>query len=495
MKKLVLSLLLTACLSVGVTGESKGKVIETKNELHPYAVKMPEGWRYGYILPHTGKWIIPPSFEEAQPFGENGLAVIRQAGKLGLINKQGNFVVKPAYQMISPFQDGMAMVQTEDDWGFVTDHGRFINMPPAVSSAQLFKEGFAGIEIDGQWGFLNSEGQIAIAAEYDSVHEFNQGLAAVVKAGKWGYVNKDRQTVMKPELDNKPEFYGGYAAAACNGKWGYVSQAGNWAVEPRFEAALAFFDGLAAVKENGKWGFIDATGALVIGPQYDGAASFESGLAPVKINQHWGYIDKQGQVVIMPQFDRVTVFAGDLAPFLLNGLWGFINRSGEMVLQPQYEDVRFWGPQPEEKGQGLFWVSVAGKAGLLDSNGKLLLPLVFDEIKQLRFQEPKLEYIAVYQNQAYGILNMQGQWIIQPSLWRLPDTVYLAAKVAVIAGDFYGSDGKQIPNHYGNLLADGCRFGLNRQYEEANRAFAAAAQINPQDQAVNWAQEELRRQQ
>lgn len=90
---------------------------------------------------------------------------------------------------------------------------------------------------------------------------------------------------------------------------------------------------------------------------------------------------------------------------------------------------------------------------------------------------------------------MQGEWIIQPSLWRLLDTMYLAAKVAVIAGDFYGSDGKQIPKHYGNLMADGYRFGLNRQYEEANHAFSAATQINPQDGAVQWAQEELRLQQ
>lgn len=488
MEKFVISLLLTACLSVGMMAGSKGKNAEIREDLHPYAVKTPGGQRYGYIVPQTGVWVIPPSFEQALPFEANGLAKVMQDGKFGVIDKKGCFVVKPVYQMISPFQDGMAMVQTEQDWGFIDERGAFIAMPGTVESGQLFKEGLAGIQINGQWGFLNRKGQIAVPAAFDSVHEFENGLAAVVINNKWGYVNKEGNLTITPDLDAKPSFYNGYAAASQNGRWGYLSEVGSWAVEPWFEAALGFFSGLAAVKENGKWGFIDSTGSLVIEPQFDGAGSFEQDLAPAKLGAQWGYINRQGQVVIAPQFERAAVFSGKLAQVVSQGRWGFINRLGKMKIPPQYEDVRLWNSQP---GQTLYWISSGGKYGLMDGNGLFLLPLVFDEIKQLNFKNPDLEYIAVCREQKYGILNMRGEWIIQPVLWRLPDAVYLASKIAVIYEDFYGADGAKIQQHYANLMASGYRFQLNLQYEAALSAFRAALQINPQDQAASWAINQL----
>ena len=491
MKKLVLSLLFTTGLSISMIADAQGKIAENGKELHPYAVRTAEGQRYGYIFPQNGVWSIPPSYEQAFPFAENGLAKVMKDGKFGVINTKGEFVVNPVYQMISPFQDGMAMVQTEEDWGFVNEQGGFASMPAEVASSQLFSEGFAGIEIDGYWGFLNQQGQVAIAPKFDSVYEFAAGLAAVVKQEKWGYVNKAGNLVMEPELDTKPVFYGGYAAAVRDGKWGYVSPAGSWAVNPRFESALGFFGGLAAVKEQGKWGFIDSSGTMVIEPQFDGAASFDQKLAPVKIGQQWGYINKQGHIVIAPQFDRAAVFNGELAAVSIKGRWGFINRQGELAVQPQYEDVRLWEVPLKEPRHWIYWVRAAGKSGLLAKNGSILQPLVFDEIKQLSFKEPDLEYIAVSQNQKYGILNMQGEWVIKTSLWRLPDTVYMTAKVAVLSGDFYDADGSKIQRHYANFMADGYRFWLNLQYEEAVAAFRAAMQINPQDQAAGWAIDQI----
>ena len=47
---------------------------------------------------------IKPTFEEAMHFDDNGLAIARKDGKLGLIDNKGVWVVSPEFNRIWPYK-------------------------------------------------------------------------------------------------------------------------------------------------------------------------------------------------------------------------------------------------------------------------------------------------------------------------------------------------------------------------------------------------------
>ena len=56
-------------------------------------------YKYAFMDKHGKKFIIKNFFEYANPF-KNGLSVVYNKGKVGIINKKGNFVLEPIYDRI-----------------------------------------------------------------------------------------------------------------------------------------------------------------------------------------------------------------------------------------------------------------------------------------------------------------------------------------------------------------------------------------------------------
>ncbi|MDP8162662.1 WG repeat-containing protein [Pasteurella skyensis] len=79
----------------------------------PYVSKItfllnPKGsTKYGFI-DKKGQWVIKPKFDVASEFYPNGLAVVRENGQYGYINEKGDYVAKimttkcGAEQLVTP---------------------------------------------------------------------------------------------------------------------------------------------------------------------------------------------------------------------------------------------------------------------------------------------------------------------------------------------------------------------------------------------------------
>lgn len=91
------------------------------------AVKSFESSKWGYI-DRSGSFAISPQFDRAEPFAANGLAKVELTGKLGLINRNGRYVLEPSYSYISAFIDGVARVRLSEATPllFVTESGEVL---------------------------------------------------------------------------------------------------------------------------------------------------------------------------------------------------------------------------------------------------------------------------------------------------------------------------------------------------------------------------------
>ncbi|MDT8902498.1 WG repeat-containing protein [Anaeroselena agilis] len=469
MKKLVFILMAalllgTACPAEGFVNVQVASSAYYLRDDMPLRVQLSGGDKQGLLHIGTGKWVIPPRFEEVKllstmrSMGNDYLDIfaVKADGRWGVVDKEGSLLAAPRYSAIIYKGEGLLL---------------------AVAGGE-YEGAFIPVTKGGKWGVLDRQGRVLIVPRFDYVDDFADGMARVKEGEKYGYIDKD----------------------------------GNLAVPPQYDHTWGFRDGLAIVKDNGKYGYIDKTGKMVIAPQYEyqGAMLFSEGLAAVKVKNKWGYIDKKGTMVIAPQFSEAGYFAGGLAVVRPSGKAGAVNRAGEMVIEPVFDDLILTAGEPamglvyinnytasryvfiDEFGkpitpwfegawdfqEGIAKVRVDGKFGFIDTAGKMVIEPQFSHASR----HCQNGMVFVERDGKRGFRDKEGRWLAQ-LLFGL-NSYYISKHQVVWDEDYiYDSDGNKL-DHYANHMKDGyhnLKVGLPA---EAAKAFRAALRINPGDEAA-----------
>ncbi len=87
---------------------------------------------------------------------------------MGFINSEGAFAIQPNFESARDFQEGLAAVRMDGQWGFINGAGIPV-IPAQFEQAQSFREGLAAVKIDGKWGFINRAGVLTIPPRFEEV--------------------------------------------------------------------------------------------------------------------------------------------------------------------------------------------------------------------------------------------------------------------------------------------------------------------------------------
>ena len=131
-----------------------------------------------------------------------------------------------------------------------------------------------------------------------------------------------------------------------------------------YQDVYYFKEGLAREEADGKYGYIDKEGKEVLSPKYVYAKDFRGGLARVKADGKYGYIDKEGKEVISPKYEGSWYFGKNTERLMVS----FGNRN---VDKYEYEG---------EFSDGLIVVIKDGKAGVINQEGEVIIPTIYDYI-------------------------------------------------------------------------------------------------------------------
>jgi hypothetical protein len=246
-------------------------------------VKTVKGTKYGYINTQA-QFAIKPQFDYAYDYQDNRIAVVSINNLSGLIDINGNYILRPKYDSIGQFAEGRAAAIDKQGFNIIDETGKEVTSK-AYSYIGSFSNGravFAGTDASGKYlyGFLDRQGNEAIPLSYESAPDFSNGTA-IVKL-------KEMQ----------------YALIDVNGK---MLQTYNYSfVGSQGEGLLAF-----QKEQDGKLGYIDLKGNVIIEPKFTGALSFKDGRAPVNIAEDYqnkyGLIDRKGNFVIKPEYNDINL--------------------------------------------------------------------------------------------------------------------------------------------------------------------------------------------
>lgn len=297
--------------------------------------------------------LIPWAAQESRA---QELIPFEQNEKWGFINTRGETVIRPRFDEVQPFSEGLALVRNDDlKYGFIDASGEFV-VEPQYYIAFSFSEGLAAVtkESPGTWGYIDHKGSFVIPAQFGWAGSFSDGMAEVLTAPdkgkpnvlKTGYIDKTGSLVIEDKYGWSEPFSDGLALIADDkpnaqeyfNRKAFIDKRGR-RVTAFFSNAESFSEGLAAVEVDSLWGFIDTTGAVVIPPAYDFVLRpFTEGYAAVHcLNDKIAFIDRRGKKITGCSFEEAWAFAGGLAAVQTTGKgWGFINTRGRFVIRPQF---------------------------------------------------------------------------------------------------------------------------------------------------------------
>lgn len=300
--------------------------------------------KWGYIN-SDGQTVIQCQFDGADQFSD-GLAAILIDTVWGFIDTTGKIVIEPKYYRVAQFSDGLCNVTIPKDTTF---QNAFIRTDGSIAFITEFKDvgtfynGRAEVQINEEVCYLNKKGEILINTHFPSGSgRFYEGIAVVWSGDSSKYIDTTGKTVRFFKEMNANRFSEGLAIVQENGNNFYIDKSGNKKInlERQDLTYFDFSDGMAQAViagSNHKAGFIDTSGKLVIPIQYHDIRDFKEGLAAFRVNDSWGFIDKTGKVVIKPQFEQIEYegFSNGLCRAKQNHQWGYINKKGEFVWKEQ----------------------------------------------------------------------------------------------------------------------------------------------------------------
>jgi hypothetical protein len=337
-----------------------------------------------------------------------GLAKVVENGQVGYINGSGDMVVQPIYSDGFDFSFGLAVVEKEGYFGALNRFGDIV-IPCVYDELGNMQDGMIAFEKNGESGFLGWNGDPVLDADYDYVADFNQGHAVVRLEGLYGAIDTQGRYTVPCQFDWVEEYELGVSRVRQGELYGLYAHGQGLILPIEYEAIGENRDGRRLISKDGLYGFVNSHVEVVIPLEYEfderlvEQLSFNGEYAIIKRKNLWGIIDRSGAVLVVPKYDELVNSGYTIFPFRRRNKWGHVDSEGR-EFKTLYDEV---GPF----SQGLALVENSGKVGLVDMNGKVVVPIAYQKLEVIE----DTEYLIFTSENGDGLMTRNGEEILAPS--------------------------------------------------------------------------------
>jgi len=115
-------------------------------------------------------------------------------------------------------------------WGIVDINGNYV-VKPQFDDIKELSEGFIAFKQNGKWGFMDKNFKVVIKPQFDRAENFSEGYAAVMKSKLWGYIDSSGKFVIKPQYVNASLFFAGLSSVSTKNYVGLIDTKGSFVVK------------------------------------------------------------------------------------------------------------------------------------------------------------------------------------------------------------------------------------------------------------------------
>ncbi|AIQ42330.1 WG repeat-containing protein [Paenibacillus sp. FSL R7-0312] len=240
------------------------------------------------------------------------------------------------------------------------------------------------------WGYINNDGRTVIEPRYDYAEDFQEnGLAVVQRKNYSGLIDSSGREKVKPLYSFIAPFAEGRAVVSDAKGYTFIDEKGKEVTSARYDYLNSLHEGRALFSKqnttggNSYYGYLDAQGKEVLPAVYLDAGDFNDGTALVKVAEgEYALIDPQGTVLHTYKYPFVGYPGEGLLAFQAteNGKYGYLHTDGSIAIQPQ-----FTAALPFSEGRAVINTAenYGNAYGLIDKQGKAIIPATYYEVQQL----------------------------------------------------------------------------------------------------------------
>ncbi len=239
----------------------------------------------------------------------------------------------------------------------------------------------------GHWGCFNKKGEVQIPFIYEEkVHFENSEVAVARLDGESLFINKWGEIAFDNPFDYVDDYHGIFCVVEVHDKYGVINQYGDFIIPPIYDDICIKGD-----------------------PDF---------VLLIQKGEKFGVLRDVNDEIIAIQYDEILLLGNDsLRVFIVKkgNHFELLNKDGQTVFESNNE-IRVIDSEYNYSSYPFFYVKEENKCGVIRFDGRVIVPLDFDEIKPYLTYECQLSKdsvsFAVKRGDSYGLYSQDGEIVV-----------------------------------------------------------------------------------
>jgi len=300
-----------------------------------------------------------------------------------------------------------------------------------IFSHNFYSQNLFLFEQDGKFGFRNDSEKTMISPTYQAVRDFTEGLAAVELNNRWGFIDTTGKVVFPFVYLNAESFNNGIAIIETEKGEQFLSRSGViYDRDPQLVSNNPVIWSVSILKNKKyKYGLIDVSGKEILPPLFDQIDNENSQIQVYVENRKaefnlkndeikqvlyeiknskkkYGFQDLFGKVIIKPKYEQILEVWPTFAIVTLKRKQVLVRFKDKNEFSFDQIDHTLSDYIPSK-----LTVSLNGKKGMIDTTGKVVIPILYDDLFESSFDRYQLYGVVVNLNEKYGLVDRNGKEI------------------------------------------------------------------------------------
>jgi hypothetical protein len=293
------------------------------------------------LIDLENKILIPFQYRNIYPIGSLRYAVENFDGKTALYSDGGKQITGFTIDSISHFKNNVAIIYEAGRQGLITREGELKS--EAKYREIRVEQSSILARLPDEWRVLDAQNKQSEIIGADSVVSLGEGRYKVEDAQSVRLVDQEFKSINAEVFQSIQSFQHGLSIIKSQHQYGVIKKTGQIILRPVFQKLVLADDYILTLDKNGdrtSWSLRDTLGNRQNVKTYDLIGPRQHAVFPVIKNGYWGAIDQRGNEIVACVYDSILEANETQLAVKFRGQYGIISLKEEWLAYPQKHKVK-----------------------------------------------------------------------------------------------------------------------------------------------------------
>lgn len=302
--------------------------------------------REGNLFKHglidlENKVLIPFQYRNIYPIGSLRYAVENFNGKTAVFSESGKQITGFSIDSLSQFTNNLAIIYEAGKQGLISREGELRS--EAKYREIQFDQKTVRVRMPDEWRILDAQNKLMETIEADSVVGVGNGRYKINYSVSSKLTDNAFKQIGTESFSDVGSFRNGFAVFKSGARYGVVKKNGEILLQASFQKIVMAGDYILTFERNidkTSWVLRDTLGQRLNSKTYDLILPKQEQIFPVIKNGYWGALNNKGIEIIACVYDSILESSNDQLAVKFKGQYGIISLKEEWLAYPQPQKVK-----------------------------------------------------------------------------------------------------------------------------------------------------------